>query len=124
MGDPVTPLDRKVTESLFGLSLRGTANLGGDESTQFLAEVSITRHPWTRFSSLTSMPLRHWATFTMSKKIQTAGELTQALHVSPYNAGRTEITSSVNLGVAENTLSHDLLRDFANAKVGRLFEVV
>ena len=42
MGDPVTPLDRRVTKSRFGLSLRGTANLGGNESAQFLAQVSTT----------------------------------------------------------------------------------
>ncbi len=42
MGDPVTPLDRRITEGLFGLSLRGTANLGDNESAQFLAQVSTT----------------------------------------------------------------------------------
>lgn len=73
MGDPVTPLDRKVTESLFGLSLRGTANLAGNESAQFLTEVSTTRQPWLRFSSLSLILLRHGATITMSKETQTAG---------------------------------------------------
>ena len=120
MGDPVTPLDRKVTESLFGLSLRGTANLPGNESAQFLAEVSITRHLSPRFSSRNLMPLRHWTMFTMSKEIQTAGQL----HVDPHTAGRIEIIFSINLGVAENTLSHDLICDFANAQVGQLFVAV
>ena len=47
-----------------------------------------------------------------------------ALHVDPYNAGRTEIIFSINLGVAENTLSHDVIREFANAKVGQLFQAI
>lgn len=42
MGDPVTPLDRRITEGIFGLSLRGSANLEGVESAQFLAQVSTT----------------------------------------------------------------------------------
>jgi len=71
MGDPVTPLDRRVTESRYGLSLRGTANLGGNESAQFLAQVSSTYLPCPGLFNL--MLLRQWGTFTMNKEIQAAG---------------------------------------------------
>ena len=71
MRDPLTPLDRTITESVFGLSLRGTANLEGNESAQFLAQVSITCPPCSGL--LDVMLLRHWEMFTMKKEIQMAG---------------------------------------------------
>jgi hypothetical protein len=123
MGDPVTPLDRRVTESLFGLSLRGTANLGGVESTQFLAEVSIT------YSSLAQVHLVCCCLGignVYDEQGNPDGWLVDANACTSTHTVQIGLmfTSSINLGVAENTLSHDLIRDFANAQVGQSLAAV
>lgn len=55
----------------------------------------------------------------MNKEIRMAGQWTETLHADPHSTCHTKLILSINLGIAENTLPHDLIREFANTKVSR-----